>query len=961
MNLRMHFRPGLGALLAFVVVAGLSAAAPAAAQETAPDTTAADTTVTDATAADTTQAPPRRTVPPADTARADTARADTARADSSALRSPSGAGPGEAAGDAVQFSARDSLVIVFDEEEGDVGTLYGDAEITRKDITLNAYQVDILLERDELHATGLPVDTGTVGLPRFQRGESEAFTGRELAFNLGTERGRVVEARTGFQEGYVEGEVVKTYSDRTQFVRDGQYTTCNCPRDETPSYSLRSNKMKVQGKWVYTGPIQLFIFNIPTPLILPFAFLPNTGGRRSGLLPPEYGDDQDRGFFLKHFGYYWAFNDYLGLQLTGGLWSRGSWQVRPQLDYRRRYRYNGNLDVDYVRNIVGDVVDDDYVNRTTTSIRWNHSQQFNPTTSLRSNVRLSSESYLRGISENFDDNVTQRTSSSVNFSKSWAQGARDLDVTLNQNQNFSSGNVNLTLPSLSFSQQRFKPFERDRREPGQEERWYERISFQYDGDLDNRYDFAPLPDSTLANRGATGIAWYDALLSSSKHERATGEEQRFDFSATHSIPVNATFTLDRYDLNLTPRLSYDAEWFINTRRLAVQRDTTFAGTDSMEVESSVVTRNEPGFFSARDFNFGVGANTTFYGLFPFRVGPFSGLRHTVQPSLSFNFAPNVYDDFFGRTRTYTDPETGEEVRYDITTGNRVRGSTAQRSLNFSIDNVFETKRVRIDSTGAEQTETLQMLRVDASSRYNFAADSLRLSDIDVGLRSPALRRLGINARANFTFSPFVFGDNGRVNRLVIGEPGLRLARLTRFRLSVNTSFQGGGNAGGLGNGGLAGGDFAGGDLAGGSVPPVPEPAGDDLSGIGSYGSTLGRYADFSIPWSLDLGFTYSLRNTATFSQRAILNADFSLNLTPRWKVSGTSGYDFDVGEVTATRLRILRDFECWQMSFNWTPFGPRQSYAFSLHVKSGALSDLLNLRLPRSGVSDRFGNLIPRQ
>ena len=935
MTARLLLFPSLceRALGALALGALLLAAAPARAQvadTTAADTTAADTTAADTTAADTTAggAPNRPTT-------------------SSASGGPAQNVPE----DAVQFSARDSLVILFDGAEGDVGTLYGETEMTYGETTLSAYAVDMLMEQDELRARGLPVDTGMVGRPRFQRGQGEeAFTGQSLAYNLRTNRGRVVGARTSIREGLIEGDVVKTLEDSTIYVDDGLYTTCNCPPGETPSYSLQSDRMKIKGKWAYTGPIQLYIFNIPMPLWLPFGFLPATEGRRSGPLPPQYGEDQ-RGFYLRGWGWYQAINDYTDVQVTGGIWTQGSYEISPRFRYNKRYRYSGNLDLSYQLNKSGDVVDPGYTKQRQVSIRWSHRQTINPTSSLSGNVNLASSNQLRFDSDNYDDNVTNRIGSSINYSKSWGGGRRSLRVALSHDQTLSTGRANLTLPSLTFSQGSIQPFKREQRAPGQDEAWYERITTSYSGSLQNRYTFNPR-DSTETGE-PVDIAWYEALFSPSKYRRATGDDEQFQFSATHRIPISTNFTVGQVPLlgnlpiNLSPNANYTENWYIRTTRLR-PIDSTRTDTTQLQVEEVSV----PGFFAERSFSTGVSANTRFYGLFPVRLGPFSGLRHTVAPSLSFTYQPDFNADFYGRTRTYRG-EDGRPMRYNIVTGSRVGRTSEQRTLSFSLDNVFETRRVRYDSTGTEQTTTLKLLDLDASTGYNFAADSLRLSDIRLSARTDLLQQF--NFRLNATFSPYVYENGREVNRFVLREPGWRLARLTSLNLSASTTLDGGG--GGVGRRSrqqartpteefLDGRDFSGRD------PNALSPRRDAFrEGL----------ADFSIPYSLDFRFNYSLSGAGRLRPRATVNTGFNLNLTPAWKVSGDTGYDFVRRELVTTRLNITRDFECWQMNFNWVPFGRLQQYGFSLFVKSGKLRNLLRLDLPNSGgVRDRFGGLVPQ-
>jgi len=854
----------------------------------------------------------------------------------SARAQPAGVAARPAADDGVHFSARDSLVLLLDTLEGDQGHLVGDARVQYRDLELTAYRIDLLFDQEELRATGLPVDTGVVGRPQFRQG-GDTFTGQELRYNLRTERGRVVGAQTRIEDGYLQARVVKVTEDSVLYVQGGTYSTCPCTDGRAPSYSLRTSKMKVEGRWIYTGPIQLYLFNIPTPLWLPFGFLPAIEGRRSGPLPVQYGEDE-RGFYLRGWGWYWAISDYMDLQIRGGIWTKGSWQISPLFRYAKRYAFSGQLMLDYLHNRSGEKGDPDFSVTNTASFRWTHNQTLGPSANFSANVNLTTSSYLRAISESYDDRVRQTISSNIRYSKSWSQAGRSLNLSLSHQEVLTTGAVQLSFPQLSFSQRAFKPF---RHGTGSRERWYERITVSYSGTLNNQFNFTPLPDETLLARGDTSaldISWYDALFSPSAYRRATGQDVPFQFRATHRIPVSASFSMQRlpvldrpFPVTFSTSLSYQEDWFIRTER---------RGVDST---GRVVTRSVPGFFALRQFSTGLSASTTIYGLFPVRVGPFEGLRHTVRPSLSFSYRPDFSSDFWGYMRTYRDT-TGREVRYPVVQGVPV-GRT--QSLSFSLGNVFETKRVRTDTSGNVQRQTLQLLNVDLSTSYNFAADSLRLSSVNISARTSALGPLSLNS--SLVLSPYALAPDGRtVNRYVFDLRRGRLARITSFRLSASLSLRSRTR--------LAEAEAAAPPRARFGDPFSPDPV---TSPIPSLLDPALHYADFSIPWSLNLNFSYSMSRPAhRLTRSAILNVSFDFNLTPKWKIQGRGGYDFVRGELSTTSLFIVRDLGCWQMSLSWIPFGRYQSYAFELYVKSGRLRDLLRLRQPRSDIRGRFQQLL---
>ncbi len=838
----------------------------------------------------------------------------------------------------VHFTARDSLVVSLQTDEGDLGRLYGSSVVDYGESKLEAWRVEILFDREELRADGLPSDTGLVGGPIFRQGD-ETFNGERLAFNLRTERGRVIGARTAIEEGFIRADVVKATEDSTLFIRNGVYTTCPCVDD--PSYSLRSSKMKiVNRKWIYTGPIQLYLYNIPTPLWLPFGFLPATEGRRSGPLPPSYGEDEF-GFYLRDFGWYFALSDYVDLQLQGSLWTRGSLEVKALSRYRKRYSYDGQLQVSAGRFRSGEKGDPDFSIRKTGSVRWTHRQPISPTANFDANVNLSTSGYLRGVSQDYDDRTRQTIQSSARFSKRW--GSRSLTVNASQRQVVESGSVSMTFPSLSFSQNAFKPFQRSERAPGSSERFYEKLTVSYSLSADNRYDFTRRTDEALLAAGdtaAVSLNWIDALLSQSDFERATGKEERFAFRATHRVPISAPFSVNRlpllgsFRMNLSPSVSYTEDWFVRTERREVVE--TESGT-------SVVSRSVPGFFALRQYTASLSASSVFYGIFPLRVGPYSGLRHTVKPSLGFGYRPDFGESRWGYTRAYVVDSTGAEKVYNIVNG--VQGGE-QQSLTFSLNNTFETRRLPEDSTAAgARSRTVKLLDLNLSSSYNLAADSNGFQTINLTGRTRLFGQVDVDFRS--TFSPYRLSETGGDLNEYAFAWSSPLGRLTSANLTIRTSLRSGTQRG------------AGRPLTTSRAGFAPEGSNpfDAIDPIlqQPYG---GEGTDFSIPWSLSLDLTYGItRYRGIPDRRAILNTSFDFSLTPNWKITGRSGYDFEQGRVVTTNLAIARDFSCWQMALTWIPFGDYQSWGFDLHVKSGHLRDLLRLRQPKSDVRGRFGSM----
>ncbi len=817
----------------------------------------------------------------------------------------------------VQFEAQDSLTLSLKEGEK-TATLFRGVKLTYGEVSITAPRVRLNMEKDELFAEGPSADTGRTAWPTFQS-KDVTLRGRTFAYNLRTRKGRVVGARSRVEDGYILAEVLKQASDSVLYAKNAAYTTCD--RLDDPHYRLQTNRIKILNRqWVFTGPVHLRIYNVPLPIWLPFGFFPAREGRRSGPLAPNYGEDE-RGFYLKDWGWYWAINDYMDVQLRMGIWTLGSWEITPLYRYNRRYAYSGQLQLSLVRNVRGEREDPDYTVIHSRSLRWSHSQTLDPQTTLAASVDLSSASYLRTISERYTDRVRQNIGSSIRLNRRWSSAGRSLSISLLQQQTLSTGQVNLTLPTIRFSQQTRYPF---RRKGTSSRRWYENISYRYTASLDNRFDFRP--DTTLAR----GISWWEALLSQEKYEQATGNNERFRFKASHQLPISANVALTRFlgksmRLNVSSSLNYREDWYLYTTRRFLNE------------EGKVATRRVAGFTPIRQFHINLSANTEIYGIFPWHMGPFRGFRHIVRPTLSFNLRPDFSRPFWGYYRSHTDA-TGREIRYPIAPG---IPSGRQQTLALSISNVFQGREVRIDSTGREQKKVHQLLTFNISTAYNFAADSLRLSPLSLSARTRLFDQIDFNLSGSF--SPYAQDARGRTQNRIAPY----LLRLTSLNMTFITSFRS--KKARVGR-------------------PVSEsmarfnPAPEGMSADpfeGTYFNSPVGYADFDIPWSLNLDFTYSLsRFGLRTNRRVILNSAFDVNLTPNLKIQGRTGYDFIRKELATTSISIYRDLHCWEMSFQWIPFGRYQSYQFQLRVKSGHLRDILRLNLPKADIKGRFSNLL---
>jgi hypothetical protein len=830
----------------------------------------------------------------------------------------------------VTFAARDSLVIMFapeDDPEGDIGTLYGDARTEYEEARLSAFEIDLLFHRELLRARGPATDTAVVGRPAFERG-SDSFTGRELTYHLATQRGRVVGARTSLQDGYLQGGVVVQAGPRITYAQDVVYTTCEY--EDHNHWGLHTHRMKVvDGEWVYTGAARLHILGIPTPIWLPFGFFPALEGRRSGPLPPDYGEQFDLGFYLRNVGYYWAISDYMDLQLAGGMYSSGSYESDASFRYARRYWYDGSLRVGYRVERRGEPQDPNHVTQQQASINWRHSQRLDAAgnTRLVGNIDLRSSGYARNLASDYDQRVNQQTTSNLNLTHRWRNG-RNISLSYRQNLNLSDGSTNLTLPQLSYNQPRWFPF-RGGAAPGR--RWYDQISLQYASTLDNTYRFP-------AGADTSGVTWLEGLLSADAFHRATGLDERFDTRATHNVPLAAQFSISRLpllgslQLDVSPSVAYREQWFSSRRDVQIDGD----GWAVRDTLGTLQFERTPAFTAIRQADLTVSASTRMFGTFPWRVGSFDGFRHELRPSVAFRYAPDLSAPFWGRIRQHANPD-GTLVEYPVRPEVLAPGRP-QQSIDIGVTNVFQTRIAREDATGEVQRRVVSLLNLSLNSGYDLAADSLRWRDVNLNARTSIAEQVSLNLSASY--SPYAVNSLGvPEDRLYFSEAGLPL-RFTRANFNASTSLRGG----------------QGGRSAEIRAPAHRPPHFQDLEGFGAGGllpydyrrSDLG-FVDFAVPWSLSLDFNYGLHRNFTGGQdnvHATVNSSFDLGLTPQWRISGRTGYDLDNGQFVPTQISVLRDLHCWEMSFTWLPFGQVQAFAFSIYVKSGHLSDLLRLDVP---------------
>ncbi|WP_294139677.1 putative LPS assembly protein LptD [uncultured Sanguibacteroides sp.] len=755
---------------------------------------------------------------------------------------------------------------------------YKDANIKYIRTELKADYIDLDMEKKLAFASGVPDSAGTlIGKPHFKDGGQE-FDSKELRYNFETRKGFVKEIITQEGEGYLQGKLTKKQSDSVYCVKNGWYTTCD--EHDHPHFYFRMSKAKmIKDKKVFAGFTNLVLEDVPLPLFLPFAYFPITKKGTSGIIIPTYGEERMRGFNLRNGGYYFAINDYMDLTVTGDIYTNGSWGVRLGSTYRKRYKFNGNFDFSTSKNYVSEKGMPDYQESSDWSVRWTHSQdgKANPYSTFSASVDMSSANQNYFNSTNINEIANQRKQSSISWSKKWPEKPFSLSGSFNHNQNSQDSSISVTLPNLSFRMSQIYPF-RKKGKVG-EMKWYDNIGISYSADLKNNIQ--------------------------------TKEDKLFKSSFTrdwnngfkHNIPLSLSFKLAK-DVTLTPSLNYNGYLNLKTIERVWVPDTTANG-------GHFIQRDIPGINYSHDYSASasIGYTPTIYGMFLFKPGSkVYAIRHVIRPTLSASYTPPI-NPLGSYTKTYTDGVTVTE--YSIYEGMTYRPSTQTSkqsgSISFSVDNNIEMKvRNDQDTTGEEQFRKIKLLesfRIQVN--YNPFADKFKFSTIGLSARTK-LFNSRIDLNFNGTLDPYALDENG--NKLNKYHGGI--GRLTNASLSTGINFS-------ADNG---------------------KNKEEKNEMIGGY---YDQYLDFDVPWSINIDYTFNYSKPAfksTVTQMMGINGDFSL--TPKWKISFSSGYNFATKEISASSFQITRDLHCWEMSFNCIPFGQHQSYNFQINVRSSMLKDL---------------------
>ena len=788
----------------------------------------------------------------------------------------------------IKYRAKDSVAMNLDSRKA---FLYTDGSIDYQSMFLQANHIIVDFDKQTLQAHGsLDTAGNTLGRPYFKQDDAE-YHADSITFNYNTQKGIIQSVITQEGDGFLHGKKVKKINDSVMYLSGGSYTTCNYAH---PHFAINFTKSKlISNNKIVTGPAWLTVEDVPTPVALPFAFFPITKQRQSGILIPSYGWMNYRGYYLKDGGYYFAINDNLDLALLGEIYTNLSWAAEVKSNYYVRYKYKGAVDMRYgqtFEGIRGDTANFNSFNDF--KFTWKHDQdpKANPYSRFSANVNLQSRNYNKNTT-NRNDYFNSTTTSSISYTTKLGPYL-NLAASARESFNAQTGIMNIKLPSVSLSSVTLYPLRR--RNPAGAYRWYENISLSYVLNAENNLT---TPDSELFTPVSLG---------------------RMQYGVQQQVPISSSVKVLRF-FNWTNSFNYNERWHWTTT------DRSYNPADG-----SVTIDTIQGFRSNRDFSISSSLSTRIYGMFQFKYGPLKALRHVINPSVSFSYHPDFGDARFGWWKEYTDT-TGYVHRYSIFQNSLYGGPPDGRSgnLRLSVGNNLEIKVQNPFDTAAEVKKVALIENLTLSMGYDLAKDSLNLSNLSVSGRTTLFRALVLNYTGSF--SPYVIDTLGRMHDQLLWDTEHRLFRMDNSTWSAQLSYSLNNNT--FGGSGKTEGRPTTTLVQTPSAVPIP--------------ILLGGYADFSVPWNVSLRYTFShvdryVANLMDIQSETIQSITLSANvsLTKNWRVAMSTGYDISNHGMSYTSVDIYRDLHCWEMRFNWVPFGYYKSWFFQINIKADALRDV---------------------
>ena len=785
-------------------------------------------------------------------------------------------------------------------------TLYNKAEVYYQDIELKSGIIVIDYQKDEIYAGRIKDSLGNLTQrPVFKQG-ANVVEPDSIRFNTKTKKALVWNSRSQQGEMNIKARITKKENDSVYFMKGARFTTA---KDiDNPEYYFQTDRVKlVPGKKVVVGVTNMVIADVPTPIALPFAFFPMSDKARSGLIMPTYNDSNTRGFSLQNGGYYFALSDNYDLAILGDYFTNGSYGFRFESSYAKRYKFLGNINVRFENLIQSERGYPDYSRANNYNIQWSHSKdgKSNPNSRFSASVNLGSSQYFRqSLNQmNVSSGLNNTLSSSISYSKTFNSVPQvNLSLTATHSQNTNTEQINMTLPTLQLSVDRIFPFAP---KDGIKKGFFKNINLQYN------------------LRGENRIQTTDSLFFKSEMFR----DAKVGFQ--HSIPLSTNFKIFKY-FSATTSVNYNEVWYLKTIRK--QYDANI---------NEVVDTEVQGFDAFRTYSFSAGVGTTIYGTFNLGESKkIQAIRHVMRPNITYSYTPS-FEKYFD---TY-DPDGSGTMLKDYTRFDGgifgAPGKNMSNNVGFNLSNTFEAKVTDKDSTATEPKKVMLLNNLNFSTSYDITADSLRWSPMRVSGGTQILnQKMNINFAA--TLDPYAINNAGRRIDTWNIDNGGSLFRMTSANMTLNYSFSskdGDGddkkNDQGKRNGGREDDLFGTNtDLSDRRQSQFEEDDGEE--------KPPSEFFKYELPWDMTLAYSLTYSNNSREQEITGNSIMISMNtdLTPKWKIGVSTGYDFVQRGVTFTQFRFERDLLSWRMDFNWVPFGENAYWGFFIGIKSGVLSDI---------------------
>ncbi|MEF9923510.1 MAG: putative LPS assembly protein LptD [Muribaculaceae bacterium] len=824
----------------------------------------------------------------------------------------------------VDFSAKDSVVF-FGQR---TALMYGESNVKYGEINLDASEIKMDMKDNTVYAIGRPDSVGELaGNPVFKDPSGE-YESKTMRYNFKSKKGYITDVITQQGEGYLTGGITKKMPNDEYYIKDGRYTTCD--DHECPHFYLQLTKAKIKPKKnIVMGPAYMVLADVPLPLALPFGFFPFNDKYSSGIIMPTFGDDYNRGFYIRDGGYYFAISDNIDLALTGEIYTKGSWGLSAQSNYVKRYKFSGNFDISYITTINGDKGAADYSKQNNFKVGWTHTQdsKANPNMSFSASVNFTTSGYTRNdLNSYYDNSFTENTkSSSVNLTYRVPNSKWSLSTTMNVSQRTADSTLTVSFPNVSVTLSQIAPFKR--KHGVGNEKWYEKIKLSYSGYFQN---------SLTAQQDQF---FKKSLIKDWKN------------GMKHTVPISATFSVFKY-INITPNITLNDRMYTNKIKRSWDPNASGSGKELMDTTYS--------FYNVFDFSGSVSLDTKIYGFFQpmkFLGDKVKIIRHVLTPTLSFSASPDFSSPawkYYGNY-SYTDGNGQLMHKKYSYFQHGIFGSVGQGqtgALSMSLSNNLEMKvKSDQDSTGMKKVSLIENLTISES--YNFAADSMRWSNINTSIMLRLVKNFNLSLSATWDVYTYQLNSAGNPVRVNIPrwEVGKGLGRLSSTGTSFSYTFN---NS-----------TFKRKDDKKKSDSKKTQPkdidkykeesvAEDDpVDKKGSkkapdYQLNPDGYVKWDCPWSLTLNYSINYgygdfnKKKMEYDGKITQNLSFSGNIRPtkNWNFNLSASYDFNAGKIAYMNCTISRDLHCFTMSASFVPVGPYKSYNFHISVKSALLSDL---------------------